>query len=307
MRLHPTGQFDNHPAANTHIEVRPLAAAMGAEICGVDATRLSEDQFRETRAALFRHKMIYLRRQQLSHGDQEAFSLRFGPFAEDAYTQGVPGHRNVHPLIKEAHDNSRMVFGSGWHTDSPFLPEPPAITLLYAVEVPPFGGDTTWANAALAYAMLSDTFRRTIDGLRVRFSMRDVLKSVQEAVEVSDSPIGRLAATRDAERLSDDLQRKIRGNAHPLVRTHPVTGEKGLYVDPSYGIGIEGMLPEESAPILSFLTEHLTQPAFTCRLRWEANMLVLWDNRLCVHQAYNDYQGHRREMYRTTVRGERPV
>ena len=94
---------------------------------------------------------------------------------------------------------------------------------------------------------------------------------------------------------------KITGSAHPMVRTHPVTGEKALYVDPSYGIGIEGMSPEESAPILRYLTEHLTQPAFTCRLRWEANMLVIWDNRLCVHQAYNDYQGYRREMYRTTV------
>jgi taurine dioxygenase len=92
-----------------------------------------------------------------------------------------------------------------------------------------------------------------------------------------------------------------------MVRTHPVTGEKALYVDPSYGIGIEGMPPEESAPILNFLTEHLTQPAFTCRLRWERNTLVLWDNRLCVHQAYNDYQGYRRELYRTTVSGETPV
>ncbi len=307
MRLHPTGHFDNHSAANRHIEARPLAAAMGAEICGVDAASMSEEQFLETRAALFRHKMIYLRRQKLSHSDLEAFSLRFGPFAEDAYTQGVPGHRNVHPLIKEADDLSRMVFGSGWHTDSPFLPEPPSITLLYSVDVPPLGGDTTWANGALAYAMLSDTYRRMIDGLKVHFSIRDVLKSAQEAVEVSDSPIGRLAATRDSERLSDELLRKLRGSAHPMVRTHPVTGERGLYVDPSYGIGIEGMAPEESAPILHFLTEHLTQPAFTCRLRWEARMLVIWDNRLCVHQAYNDYQGHRREMYRTTVRGDQPA
>ena len=307
MRLHPTGQFDNYAASYRHIEARPLAAAMGAEICGVDAARISAEQFQELRAALFRHKMIYLRQQQLAHSDQEAFSLRFGPFAEDAYTQGVPGHRNVHPLIKDADDQSRMVFGSGWHTDSPFLAEPPSITMLYSVEVPPLGGDTTWANAALAYAMLSDTYRRMIDGLKVHFSMRDVLRSAQEASEARDSPIGRLAATRDAERLSDDLLRKIQGNAHPLVRTHPVTGEKGLYVDPSYGIGIEGMPPEESAPILQFLTEHLTQPAFTCRLRWEANMLVVWDNRLCVHQAYNDYQGYRREMYRTTVRGDQPV
>ena len=101
--------------------------------------------------------------------------------------------------------------------------------------------------------------------------------------------------------------RKIKGNAHPMVRTHPVTGEKALYVDPSYGIGIEGMLPEESAPILHYLTEHLTQPAFTCRLRWEPNMLTVWDNRLCVHQGYNDYQGYRRELYRTTVSGEPPA
>jgi alpha-ketoglutarate-dependent taurine dioxygenase len=307
MRLHPTGKFDNHAAAYRHIEARPLAAAMGAEICGVDATAMTDEQFQELRQALFRHKMIFLRQQKLTHGDQEAFSLRFGPFAEDAYTQGVPGHRNVHPLIKQADDRSRMVFGEGWHTDSPFLAQPPSITILYSIEIPPFGGDTTWANSALAYAMLSDTYRQMIDCLKVQFSMRDVLKSVHEAVDTGDSPIGRLAATRDAEQLSDDLLRKIRGNAHPMVRTHPVTGEKALYVDPSYGIGIEGMLPEESAPILQFLTEHLTQPAFTCRLRWEPYTLTMWDNRLCVHQAYNDYQGHRRELYRTTVSGETPA
>ena len=104
-----------------------------------------------------------------------------------------------------------MVFGSGWHTDSPFLPEPPAITMLHSVEVPPLGGDTTWANSALAYAMLSDTYRRMIDGLKVRFSMRDVLKSAQEAVEARDSPIGRLAATRDSAQLPEDLLRKVEG------------------------------------------------------------------------------------------------
>jgi alpha-ketoglutarate-dependent taurine dioxygenase len=307
MRLHPTGKFDNHAATYKSIQAQPLAAAMGAEIVGVDAARLTDEQSEEIRQALFRHKMIFLRGQKLTHGDHEAFSLRFGRFAEDAYTQGVPGHRDVHPLIKEASDPSKMVFGEGWHTDSPFLPEPPAITILRSVQVPPFGGDTTWANSALAYAMLSDTYREMVRGLRVHFSLRDVLTAVHQAVEVSDSPIGRLASTRGATTVSDDLRRKIAGNSHPLVRTHPVTGEKALYVDPSYGIGIEGMLPEESAPILRFLSEHLTQPAFTCRLRWEPDMLVLWDNRLCVHQAYNDYQGYRRELYRTTVAGEKPT
>jgi alpha-ketoglutarate-dependent taurine dioxygenase len=307
MRLHPTGKFDNHAAQYQHIQVRPLGAAMGAEICNVQAAEVTDTQFEEIRHALFRHKMIYFRGQRLSHESHEAFSLRFGPVAEDAYTQGVPGHRNVHPLIKEADDPSKMVFGEGWHTDSPFLPEPPAITSLRSVQIPPFGGDTTWANSALAYINLSDTYRRVIADLKVHFSLRDVLRSAQDAVQVSDSPIGQLAATRGAEKLSESLVRKINGNFHPMVRTHPVTGEKALYVDPSYGIGIEGMYAEESAPILKYLTDHLTQPVFACRLRWETNMLALWDNRLCVHQAYNDYQGYRRELYRTTVRGEKPA
>ena len=104
MRLHPTGKFDNHAAAYQHIEVRPLAASMGAEICNLQAAEVTDAQFAEVRHALFRHKMIYLRGQRLTHETHEAFSLRFGAFAEDAYTQGVPGHRNVHPLIKEADD-----------------------------------------------------------------------------------------------------------------------------------------------------------------------------------------------------------
>jgi alpha-ketoglutarate-dependent taurine dioxygenase len=275
VKLHPTGRFDNHAVRYSHIEAKPLAAAMGAQISGVALARLSDEQFAEIRHALFRHKMIYFRGQKLTHGEQEQFSLRFGPFAVDAFNEGVPGHRDVHPLIKEADDASKRVFGEGWHTDSPFLPEPPSITILRSIQVPPFGGDTMWANSALAYRMLSSAYRRMIQDLRVRFSLRE------------------------------DLTRKITGNTHPLIRTHPATGEKALYVDTSYAIGIEDMLPEESAPIIRFLGEHITQPAFTCRLRWEPDMVALWDNRLCVHQAYNDHQGYRRELYRTAVVGEK--
>jgi len=307
VRLHPTGKFDNSSIPSNLIEVRPLAAAMGAEIFDLDVRHMTDDQFAAVRDALFRHKMIYFRNQKLTHADHEAFSLRFGPFAVDAYTSGVPGHKDVHPLIKEADDRSKHVFGEGWHTDSPFLPQPPAITILRSVEIPPYGGDTIWANSALAYATLSDTYRDMIKDLKVHFSMRDVLKSAQEGVELRDNPMGKLAATKGAERLSDDLLRKIEGNVHPLVRTHPVTGEKALYVDTSYAIGIDGMTPEESAPILQFLGEHLIQHAFTCRLRWEPDMLAMWDNRLCVHHAFNDYQGFRRELYRTTVVGETPA
>ena len=307
MRLHPTGKFDNSAKPSNQIQVRPLAAAMGAEICDVDVPNMTDEQFAEVRDALFRHKMIYFRNQKLSHADHEVFSLRFGPFAEDAYTSGVPDHRNVHPLIKEADDRSKHVFGEGWHTDSPFLPEPPSVTILRSIQIPPYGGDTIWCNSALAYDMLSDTYKAMIAPLKVHFSMRDVLKSVQENSETRDSPMGKLAATKGAAQLSDDLLRKIKGNVHPLVRTHPISGEKALYVDGSYAVGIDGMTEEEARPILGFLVEHLVQHAFTCRLRWEPDMLVAWDNRLCVHQAFNDYQGFRREMYRTTVVGETPT
>lgn len=307
MKLHPTGGFDNSPRDYRHIEVQPLAAAMGAEVVGTDVAGIDDAAFAEVRDALFRHKMIYFRGQSISHDDHAAFSLRFGAFAEDAYTSGVPGHRDVHPLVREAEDRSGMVFGSGWHTDSPFLPQPPSITTLRSVQIPPWGGDTIWANSALAYASLSDTYRRMIDGLRVHFSMRDVLASAQHTAEQNDSPLGRLAATRHAADLPEGVRRKVAGSFHPLVRTHAVTGEKSLFLDPSYGIGLEGMKEEESRPLLEYLCNHLTQPAFTCRLRWEPDMLVLWDNRLCVHQAFNDYQGYRREMYRTTLVGEVPA
>ena len=126
-------------------------------------------------------------------------------------------------------------------------------------------------------------------------------------MEVSDSPIGKLAATRGSSELSEDLQRKIRGSVHPMVRTHPVTGERALYIDGSYAVGIDGLEPQEAAPILDYLANFLTQAAFSCRLRWEPDMVALWDNRLCVHQAFNDYMGQRREMYRTTVVGEKPT
>jgi alpha-ketoglutarate-dependent taurine dioxygenase len=137
--------------------------------------------------------------------------------------------------------------------------------------------------------------------------VRPLAEAAQQAVETRDTPIGRLAATRRSQTLPDELLRKIKGSVHPLVRSHPVTAEKSLYIDPSYAINLDGMLLEESAPIMRSLTDHITQPAFTCRLRWESQVLAIWDSRLCLHQAYNDYHGFRREMYRTTVAGEVPA
>jgi taurine dioxygenase len=280
---------------------------MGAEIVGGQLTRLSDAAFAEVRAALFRHKMICFRGQDVSRAEHERFSLRFGPFAPDAYTKGVEHHPDVQPVIREADARAGMVFGSGWHTDSPFLPQPPSISMLYAVDVPPWGGDTMWANAALAYATLSDAMKTMLAPLRVRMSMRRVLETAQTHQAPDETPLGRIAATRGQAQLPAQIARKVEGASHPLVRTHPVTGEKALYCDHTYAIGIDGLTPEEASPLLRFLADHVTQPAFTCRLRWEAGTFALWDNRLCVHQAFNDTDGFRRELYRTTVAGETPA
>jgi taurine dioxygenase len=301
MEMHlidPTG-FDNGPVEHRRIEVVPLAAAMGAEVRDVQVAELDDAAFEEVRGALFRHKMVYFRDQSMSHADQERFTLRFGEFGDDAYTAGVPGHEQVQPVVKEAGAVVPMIFGTGWHTDSPFLERPPSITMLRAVEVPPWGGDTIWANTALAHSMLSPTMQGLLAGLRVRMSRRDVAATMAKA----GAPVP--GVTRDLD--DDELAAYIEGRAHPLVRTHPDTGEKALFVDEAYTSGIEGLTDAEAAPLLHFLVEHITNSAFTCRLRWSAGTLAVWDNRTTLHQAYNDHVGHRREMYRTTVRGERPV
>lgn len=306
MITHPTGCFDNSAKDYQHIEAIPLAAAMGAEIRGIQISEIDDQSFTELEHALFRHKMIFLRDQNITHGDQEAFSSRFGSFAEDAYTKGIEGHENVQPVIKEADAKSAMIFGSGWHTDSAFMSQPPAISLVYGVDIPPYGGDTQWANSVLAYAMLSDKMKSIVDNLNVHMSMKNVLATAQAIVKPDDSPLGRIAATKDTGPLPDELAKKVRGNYHPLVRTHPKSGEKSLYCDKTYAIGFEGLNDEESRPILQFLSDHITQPAFTCRLRWEPKTLAIWDNRICVHQAFNDHDGFRRELYRTTIAGESP-
>jgi len=159
----------------------------------------------------------------------------------------------------------------------------------------------------LAYATLSDTMKAMLAPLRVRMSMGRVVETAQAHQALDATPLGRVAATRGMAQLPEDMARKVEGRTHPLVRTHPVTGEKALYVDKTYTAGIDGLTDAEAEPLLKFLVGHITQPAFTCRLRWAPKTYVAWDNRICVHQAFNDYQGFRRELYRTTIAGEVPA
>jgi len=302
MKFHPTGVFDNSPRVYRHIAAVPLAAAMGAEIQGARISQLSDEQFSEIEDALYRHKMIYFRDQDMGHADQEAFTLRFGEFGVDAYTRGAAGHRNVQPVVKEADTHTTMVFGSRWHTDSPFMERPPSISMLFGADIPPWGGDTMWCNTVLAYDTLSDVMKQVLAPLRVHMTAIEVVQQLR--LEAGADP--QLSALGDIE-LDMETQQMVAGWYHPLVRTHPVTGDKALYVEHAYSHGIQGMFDDEAQALLGFLKAHVTQPAFSCRLRWAPGTFTVWDNRICIHQAFNDYDGFRREMYRTCVLGEVPA
>ncbi len=301
MRFYPPEYFDDKKNGYSAIRTLPLASAMGAEILDVDIANITDEQFEQVRDALFRYKMIYFRGQtNMTIEDQEALTLRFGEFGTDAYTNGIEGHPNVQRLIKEASTVVDWIFGDGWHTDSPFLKQPPSISLLQSLDVPPYGGDTWWSNVELAYDLLSDKMKEVISDLKVHMSAAWVLQNVSKAKPVmNDLSVGEIELTMDQQNM-------VKGSFHPLVRTHPVTGRKSLYCDCSYSMGIEGMTQQESKPLLDFLGWHATREEFNCRLRWEPNMLVIWDNRLCLHKAFNDYDGYRREMIRTIVNGEIP-
>lgn len=300
--VHPTGKFDNSAKEYKNIKVYPIAAAMGAEIEGVDLTNVDDATFKEIEDALYRHKLIIFRDQEITFDDHEKITLKFGEFGTDAYTTGVKGHENIQPVIKEPGTKTEMVFGSGWHTDSVFLEKPPSIALNYGKEMPPYGGDTMYANSVLAYNSLSDTMKEMIAPLKVWMSAKRVVSQIQSEREDKDGEI----KGHGNHEFDLNVQNMLKGAYHPLVRTHPVTGEKSLFVDKTYSCGIEGMSEAEGMALINYLSDFATQEAFTCRLKWQSKTFIMWDNRICLHQAFNDYEGFRREMYRATVMGERP-
>ena len=224
MQFYPPEYYDDAKNGYTAIKTRPLASAMGAEILDVDIANITDEQFEQVKDALYRYKMIYFRGQtNMTIEDQEALTLKFGDFGTDAYTNGIEGHPNVQRLIKEASTVVDWIFGDGWHTDSPFLEKPPAVSLLQSLDIPPYGGDTWWTNAELAYDLLSDKMKEVISDLRVHMSAAWVLQNVTKAKPVmNDLSVGEIELTMDQQKM-------VKGNFHPLVRTHPVTGKKSLY------------------------------------------------------------------------------
>lgn len=276
--------------------IRPLANDFGAISTGLELSRpLAPDAVAAILAAWARHAVLVFPEQRLAPEELEAFTLALGAFGEDPFIAPMPGHPNILELRREA-DESVQNFGAAWHSDWSFQPCPPAGTILHSKIVPPVGGDTLYADTARAFEALSPTMQRLLDGL----------EAVHSAA-FAYGPRGVLA--RDADRramkiLVSEEAEKI--ESHPLVRTHPVTGRKALFVNPVYTVRIEGLSPAENFTLLKFLYDHMVKDEFVLRHRWQKDMVVLWDNRSTMHFADGGYDGHLRVMHRTTLAGDRP-
>lgn len=274
------------------MKIKRIAGALGAEISGVDLqSPLTGALAAELRTAFLDHKVIFLRQQPLTPEQFLQFARAFGQPIEYPFVKGIEGHPEIIEVKKLEHE--RVNFGGVWHSDTTYLDVPPMGTMLLSREVPPYGGDTLFANQALAYESLSDTMKRLLEGL----------------VGISSSAKADVSKTREDRLRSDGKNEAVKDylSKHPVVRTHPETGAKALYVNVAHTVGIEGLTEAESAPLLKFLFEHQVKPEFTCRWSWEPDCIAFWDNRCVQHNPVNDYHGFRRLLHRITLAGTRPA
>jgi taurine dioxygenase len=274
------------------MQVKKVAGALGAELSGIDLAKgLDQQAAAEVRRALLEHGVIFLRNQPLTPAQFLAFARTMGEPVDYPFVKGLPDHPQIIEVKKLEHE--KVNFGGIWHSDTTYLPEPPMGSMLLSKEVPPYGGDTLFASQSAAYDVLSPTMKRLLDGL----------------VGIASSAKADVSKTREDRIKSDgsaEAKKEYRAE-HPVVRTHPETGRKALYVNVAHTAGIVGMTDEESAPLLQFLFAHQVKPEFTCRFAWEPDAIAFWDNRCTQHNPVNDYHGFRRVMHRITLRGDRPV
>lgn len=281
---------------NPSIHVMPITGSIGAEIKGVDISKpLSDASFESIQMALDEHLVIFFRDQPMTPDQQSQFTRLFGEPHPTPFIKTMKDHPEVIEVIKEADEASRFVFGGGWHSDFSFLERPPYVTCLHAKETPEFGGDTLWANMILAYETLPPEMRE-------KLSTMVALHSGERAYSPRMQDLQNLLENMQVETTDEALVRR----QHPLVRTHPRTGKKGLFINSVYTVGIKDMPEDEATELLASLNRHALQEVLTCRFRWRKNSLALWDNRFTQHYALNDYPGKRRQMHRTTCTGEVP-
>jgi taurine dioxygenase len=280
-----------------HLQIRGLAGALGAELRGIDLSRPLDATTRKAlEEALYRYGVLCIRDQQLDPGSLLDLARSFGNPDVHPIAKGVVENPEVIKVRKPA--GEQAFFGTSWHTDNSFFDCPSALTLLYGAQVPPVGGDTVFASMERAWAAFSEPLRRFLEPLGAIHSASSAYdpKTTGDAKYRGESAI----QYSYSERIYEEV-------VHPVVRTHPVTGRKSLYVNPMFTQQIVGLSKPESAALLSLLYDLSTRPELTCRLSWENGMLAIWDNRWLQHYAIDDYADHERVMYRMTIRGERPA
>jgi len=265
------------------LAVRKLTPAIGAEISGVDLASLSNAQASALHDALMAHQVIFFRDQKMTVEQHKALGRLFGELlvhpAAKAEVEGHPEIRVVH-----ADENTKVATGEVWHSDMSCEPEPPMGSILYLHLSPPSGGDTAFANMYLAYEALSEPIKRLCDGLTALHTSAHVY-------------------SKDAYARSD---KKFPEAVHPVVRTHPVTGRKALFVNRGFTTRIMGVAKHESDALLDMLVRHAETPEFQGRFRWDANSVAFWDNRCALHRATFDYHPQVRHGHRVTIKGDKP-
>ena len=280
------------------MRVTPTAGYAGAEITGLDLNHsIDETLASSLRDALDKHLVLFIPNQFLNIASLKRATRVFGPILCCPYIEPCPEDPEVIAVLKEADECNIGVFGGDWHSDFSFLDEPPGGSLLQAVDVPAVGGDTLWSSQVGAHERLPKALGTLIAGRRAIH--------IGAPYGVSHAPDEHLALSRSIQMTRGDPQAD-HPRHHPMVRTHPRSGRKALFVNPTYTVAIEGLPESESRDVLTELFEHCLRPDFTVRHRWQPGDLCIWDNRMTMHYAINDYDGARRLLYRTTFAGERP-
>ncbi len=273
--------------ANDAIEVRPVTPRIGAEIAGVDLREASPRQLAAIRAALIEHQVIFFRDQRLDLGSQMAFGRHFGELHVHPGAPGVEGHPEVMQVYADA--RSTYIAGESWHSDVSCDPEPPMGSILHLRVVPPVGGDTLFASMYAAYDALSPRMKAYLDGLTATHDGEPYYRG------------------RYADKGVDDRNKSYPRAVHPVVRTHPETKRRAIYVNRMFTTRINDLSREEGDARRALLGGHFARPEFQMRFRWQADSVAFWDNRCVQHQALWDYYPAVRSGFRVTVKGDKPV
>jgi len=273
------------------LTVTPSGQSCGATVTGVDLSgELTAKLIADIRAAWLQHKVLAFAGQQMDDDALERFTIAMGGFGEDPFFAPIKGRQNIAAILREA-DETSPLFAENWHSDWSFLAQPPSGTCLLAVDIPPTGGDTLFANQIAAFNALTPERQEFIRGLTA-------IHSAQLAY-APDGSYGEKDTGRSMDIRPDESARATQ--THSLVQRHPETGEEALYSTLGYIIGIEGMDQADAIALLSELAQWQSRDEFVYRHRWEPDMLVMWDNRSVLHKATGGYEGHRRELHRTTI------